>query len=200
MREGRTDPGTGPDDETIIRKVHDGDTGSFEILVTRYQHRVFAIARRHARRESEVEDIVQEVFLRAFRKLGTFRFKAPFEHWLMKMSVRTCYDFLRVHQRNREHSFSDFSDEDRSFLDSYVGEPEPDRHMADAARVLVHKVLERMSAPARMVITLQEIEGKSIREIADLTGWSVSLVKVRAFRARNEMRKLIAGMEKDLYL
>ncbi len=88
-------------DEEIVAAVRAGDTASFEELVRRYQPRVFASARRYARRESEVEDIVQEVFIKAFQKLDSFRGEAPFEHWLMRLTVRTCYDFLRQHQRNR---------------------------------------------------------------------------------------------------
>ena len=66
-----------------------GDRASFEPLVEKYSPRVFGTARRYARRESEVEDIVQEVWLKAFDKLGSYRGEAPFEHWLMRMTVRT---------------------------------------------------------------------------------------------------------------
>src|SRR6201994_313139 len=94
-------------DADLIAAVLAGDSASFEPLVVKYQPRVFATARRYARRESEVEDIVQEVFLKAFQKLRSFRGDAPFEHWLMRLAVRTCYDFLRAHQRNRESAFSE---------------------------------------------------------------------------------------------
>ncbi len=86
----------------LIAAVLAGDAASFEPLVQKYSPRVFATARRYARRESEVEDIAQEVWLKAFDKLKSFRGEAPFEHWLMRLTVRTCYDFLRGHQRNRE--------------------------------------------------------------------------------------------------
>ena len=89
----------------LVAAVLRGDTGSFEPLVAKYSPRLFATARRYARRESEVEDIVQEVWVKAFRKLRSFRGEAPFEHWLMRLAVHTCYDFLRVHQRSREASF-----------------------------------------------------------------------------------------------
>ena len=79
----------------LIAAVLRGDAASFEPLVQKYSPRVFATARRYARRESEVEDIAQEVWLKAFEKLRSFRGEAPFEHWLMRLTVRTCYDFLR---------------------------------------------------------------------------------------------------------
>ena len=189
-----------PSDGDVIAAVLGGNTASFEQLVTRYSPRVFATARRYARRESEVEDIAQEVWSKAFQKLGTFRGEAPFEHWLMRMCVRTCYDFLRAHQRNRETSFSELSDEQSDWLERFAGDADNASEHADAARQLVQRVLEQLSPAARMVITLLEIEDRPIKEIAALTGWSLPLVKVRAFRARAEMRKVLARLAKEKYL
>ena len=161
---------------------------------------MFATARRYARRDSEVEDIVQEVWLKAFDKLKTFRSEAPFEHWLMRMTVRICYDFLRGHQRNREASFSEISEPEEDWLDRFVADPSSAAEDADAAKLLIGRVLERLSPPARLVIQLLEIEDRSVKEIAKITGWSVPLVKVRAFRARAEMRKILAHMTQEKYL
>ena len=184
----------------LIAAVLKGNAASFEPLVQKYSPRVFATARRYARRESEVEDIAQEVWLKAFQKLKSFRGEAPFEHWLMRLTVRTCYDFLRGHQRNREAAFSDLTGPESDWLERFVTQPEAVSENADAARLLVARVLERLSPPARLVITLLEIEDRSVKEIAALTGWSVPLVKVRAFRARAEMRKILAKLPRDKYL
>jgi RNA polymerase sigma-70 factor (ECF subfamily) len=184
----------------LIAAVLKGDGASFEPLVEKYSPRVFGTARRYARRESEVEDIVQEVWLKAFDKLKTFRGEAPFEHWLMRMAVRTCYDFLRSHQRNRESSFSELSEPEEDWLDRFVADPGSAAEDADAARTLVKRALEKLSPEARLVIQLLEIEDRSVKEIATLTGWSVPLVKVRAFRARREMKKILARMTKEKYL
>jgi RNA polymerase sigma-70 factor (ECF subfamily) len=169
-------------------------------LIAKYSPRVFATARRYARRESEVEDIVQEVWLKSFQKLSSFRGDAPFEHWLMRLTVRTCYDFLRGHQRNREMNFSEISEPEEDWLERFVAEPDKADENADAAKQLINRILEQLSPPARMIITLLEIEEKSVKEIAKLTGWSVALVKVRAFRARAEMKKCLAKLAKDKYL
>src|SRR5881394_2294538 len=115
----------------LIAAVLKGDAASFEPLVQKYSPRVFATARRYARRESEVEDIVQEVWFKAFQKLKSFRGEAPFEHWLMRLAVRTCYDFLRGHQRNRESSFSDLSDPESDWLERFVSEPNAAREDAE---------------------------------------------------------------------
>ena len=184
----------------LIAAVRKGDAASFEPLVRRYSPRVFATARRYARRESEVANIVQEVWLKAFQKLKGFRGEAPFEHWLMRLAVRTCYDFLRAHQRNRETSFSELSEPESDWLERFVSQPDTAGEDAAAARQLVQRLLEQLSPPARLVITLLEIEERSVKEIARLTGWSVPLVKVRAFRARAEMRKLLARMAREKYL
>ncbi|HLZ54362.1 MAG TPA: RNA polymerase sigma factor [Verrucomicrobiae bacterium] len=184
----------------LIAAVLAGDAASFEPFVQKYSPRVFATARRYARRESEVEDIAQEVWLKAFEKLNSFRGEAPFEHWLMRLTVRTCYDFLRGHQRNRESAFSDLTDPENDWLERFVTQPEAVPENADAARLLIARVLERLSPSARLIITLLEIEDRPVKEIARLTGWSVPLVKVRAFRARAEMRKILARLPKDKYL
>ena len=184
----------------LIAAVLRGDATSFEPLIQKYSPRVFATARRYARRESEVEDIVQEVWLKAYQKLGGFRGEAPFEHWLMRLAVRTCYDFLRGHQRNRETTFSELSEPETDWLERFAGQPEATSENSDAARQLVNRVMEQLSPAARLIITLLEIEERSVKEIAGLTGWSVPLVKVRAFRARAEMRKILAKISKEKYL
>lgn len=191
-----TDDGEGE----IIRQVVEGRVELFEILIQRHQPKIFATARKYARRESEVEDIVQEIFIKAFQNLGKYRGEAPFQHWLIRIAVRTCYDFLRRHQRNREANFSEITEEDADFLDRYVSDSLPDDLRVDAVRKLIHDILERLPAPLRIVITLQAVEGKSVQEIADLTGWSIANVKVRAHRARKEMRKLLDKIDKSRYL
>ena len=184
----------------LIAAVLAGDSASFEPLVAKYSPRVFATARRYARRDVEVQDIAQEVWLKAFDKLKSFRGEAPFEHWLMRMTVRTCYDFLRAHQRNRISSFSEISEPEEDWLERFVAEPGSVAEDEAAAKLLIDRVMDKLSPDARLVIQLLEIEDRSVKEIAEITGWSVPLVKVRAFRARAEMRKIVARMAKEKYL
>jgi RNA polymerase sigma-70 factor, ECF subfamily len=193
-------PGMEMTEAELIAAVLKGDTGRFEPLVKKYLPRVFATARRYARRESEVEDIVQEVWLKAFQKLRTYRGDAPFEHWLMRLTVRTCYDALRVHQRNREATFTELSDDEYDWLERFGAQAESPSEASAAAKALVDRLLEMLSPSARLVITLLEIEEKSVKEISKLTGWSVPLVKVRAFRARAEMKKCLARIARGKYL
>ena len=187
-------------DAELIAAVLKGDAASFEPLVQKYSPRIFGTARRYARRESEIEDIAQDIWLKAFERLGSFRGEAPFEHWLMRLAVRTCYDSLRAHQRNRETTFAELSEPEEDWLDRFVSQPDAASENAEAARQLIARVLEQLSPAARLVITLQEIEQRSVKEVAELTGWSVPLVKVRAFRARAEMRKVLSRIAKEKYL
>ncbi|MCP5524819.1 MAG: sigma-70 family RNA polymerase sigma factor [Verrucomicrobiales bacterium] len=187
-------------DAEYIAKVRQGDPASFEPLVLKYQPRVFATARRYARREDEVADIVQDVFIKAYQKLDSFRGDAPFEHWLMRLAVHTCYDHLRRHQRRPESTFTELTDDENDWLDRTLAAPEDTSEDTDAARALVQRLLEMLPPPARLVITLLEIERRSVKEIAEITGWSPTLVKVRAFRARAEMRKCVERLARDKYL
>ncbi|HOX56887.1 MAG TPA: sigma-70 family RNA polymerase sigma factor [Candidatus Paceibacterota bacterium] len=187
-------------DAELIAAVLKGDAASFEPLVQKYSPRLFGMARRYARRESEVEDIVQEAWLKAYANLRSFRGDAPFEHWLMRLAIRTCYDALRSQRRNRETTFADLTEPEGNWLERFISEPESARVDAEGARQLIARLLERLSPAARLVITLAHIEEKSPKEIAKLTGWSVSMVKVRAFRARAEMRKWLSRMAKEKYL
>ena len=189
-----------PTDAERIAAVLRGDAASFEPLVVKYSPRLFATARRYARRESEVEDIVQEVWLKAFTRLKTFRGEAPFEHWLMRLAVRVCFDFLRGHQRNREMPMTDLTEAEDDWLERFAAQPESAEEHAAAARLLVARVLEMLPPAGRLIITLLEIEQRSVKEIAALTGWSVPLVKVRAFRARAAMKKCLKKLAPEKYL
>jgi RNA polymerase sigma-70 factor (ECF subfamily) len=181
-------------DAALIDEVLKGTPSSFEPLILKYQPRVFATVRRYARRESEIEDIVQEVFLKAYQKLRTFRGQAPFEHWLMRLTLRTCYDFLRSHRRRPEVSFSDYAAPETDWLQQLASQDQPFPGDAAMAKEVVQLVFERLSPRSRLVLTLLELEDRSVKEVASLTGWSISLVKVQAFRARAEMRKCLEQM------
>lgn len=187
-------------DQDHIDEVLHGDPACFEPLIVKYSPRVFATARRYARKEHEIEDIVQEIWSKAYHKLASFRGDAPFEHWLMRLAVRTCYDFLRAHQRNRETTFTEISEPESDWLERFAADPGKAPADEDAAKTLIKRLMDQLSPPARLVIQLLEIEEKSVKEISALTGWSVPLVKVRAFRARAEMKKTLARLARDKYL
>ncbi|MFT6562024.1 MAG: RNA polymerase sigma-70 factor (ECF subfamily) [Limisphaerales bacterium] len=176
-------------DEELVRIVVDGDVDCFEELITRYQPRVFGMARKYFRNESDAEDVVQTIFTKTFQKLSSYKGTAPFEHWFMRLSLNACYDALRRKRNRPDQTISDMLFDDESWQDRLSNIPDAsDRVGLEEARELVYTVLGQISDRARIVLTLQELEGRSIREITEITGWSESLVKVQAFRARKEMR------------
>ena len=176
-------------DEELVGIVVGGDVDCFEELITRYQSRVFGMARKYFRNESDAEDVVQTIFTKTFQKLSSYKGTAPFEHWFMRLSVNACYDALRRKRNRPEHTISDTLFDDESWQDRLGNIPDAsDRVGLEEARELVYTVLGQISDRARIVLTLQELEGRTIKEIAEITGWSESLVKVQAFRARKEMR------------
>ena len=179
-------------DEELIGIVVGGDVDCFEELINRYQPRVFGMARKYFRNESDVEDVAQTIFTKTFQKLSSYKGTAPFEHWFMRLSINTCYDALRRKRNRPEHTISDTLFDDESWQDRLGKIPEAsDREEQEQARELVHTVLDQVSDRARIVLTLQELEGRTIKEIAEITGWSESLVKVQAFRSRKEMRAAV---------
>ena len=176
-------------DEELVGIVVGGDVDCFEELITRYQSRVFGMARKYFRNESDAEDVVQTIFTKTFQKLSSYKGTAPFEHWFMRLSVNTCYAALRRKRNRPDQTISDLLFDDESWQDRLGNIPDAsDRVGLEEARELVYTVLGQISARARIVLTLQELEGRTIKEITEITGWSESLVKVQAFRARKEMR------------
>jgi len=169
-----------PTDERLIQSTLAGDDEAFAELVRRHKRKVFATAARFARNDHELDDICQEIFVKAYQNLNSFRAEAPFEHWVSRIAVHACYDFLRKARRDRENVSLDG-------IDIGVRDNVSAR---DAAEVL-QWAMARLSADERLVITLLELEEKSVRETAELTGWSDSNVKVRAFRARRALKKIL---------
>ncbi|MEM7015547.1 MAG: sigma-70 family RNA polymerase sigma factor, partial [Verrucomicrobiota bacterium] len=128
--------------------------------------------------------------LKAWKGLKGFRGDAPFEHWLMRLAVRVCYDFLRRNRRHRENEISKEALDESG--DRLTEEPEGNRELAaDEAREVLHHAMGRLKEKDQLVLNLKELQHKSIREIAELTGWSESNVKVRAMRARNRLKDIL---------
>ncbi len=172
-------------DESLISAALAGDDGAFARLVGRYKRRVFGLAYRFARDNDELEDICQEVFIKAFDNLGKFRHEAPFEHWITKIAVRTCHDALRArrHEKHKQ-ALDDVSYQIRD-------DAEAARAEARQARELLRWAMGYLEPDDRLVITLMGLEEMTLRETAEMTGWSEANVKVRAYRARQALRKIL---------
>jgi RNA polymerase sigma-70 factor (ECF subfamily) len=172
-------------DEALVAATLAGDDDAFAQLVRRHKGRVFGTASRFARDPHQLDDLCQDIFLRAFRHLGKFRGDAPFEHWLARLTVSACYDFLRKERRVREQVSLDAHEFD--FRDASVEAA----LAAGRARELLDFAMRQLTPDERLILTLAELEERPMREISDLTGWSETNVKVRAFRARQSLKKVL---------
>jgi RNA polymerase sigma-70 factor (ECF subfamily) len=182
-----------PTDTEIIRRVLSGDKDAFEFLLERYGSLVFGIVARHVPR-GQVEDVAQEVFFRAYRSLAAFAGQGLFNHWLSKIAVRCCHDYWRG-SRSQEMPASTLTDEHRAWVDRIMAvesqetfEQETERR---EAQEVLHYVLSLLPAEDRMVLALVHLEGRPTGEAADMLGWSVVKVKVKAHRARRKLKELI---------
>lgn len=186
----------GPQDSEIISRVIQGDVNAFEFLVGRYRALVFSIVLKHVPAE-KAEDVAQEAFLEAFKSLKSFAERSPFLNWLAKITVRCCYDFWRG-QRNSEIPVSSFSENSEEWLDQVLVTRsreafEREASRREAAEVLAY-ALGKLSPEDRMVLTLVHLDGHPVKETAELLGWSVVSVKVRAHRSRRKLHKIISNL------
>ena len=174
-----------PSDERLVEATLAGDDDAFSELVRRYKTKVFRLAARFVRDNDELDDICQEAFIKAYNNLQKFRGDAPFEHWLTKIAVNVCYDMLRKRSRKRDNVPLDS-------VDFSIGEPQSTSISSGSqAWDVLKNAFAKLRPEDRLVITLLNLEEKSVRETASLTGWSEANVKVRAFRARKELKRIL---------
>jgi len=177
----------------LVRRIRQGETERFAELIDRYQRHVSRIVGRRVPAD-RVRELVHEVFVKAYVNLAQFSDSVPFEHWLAGIAVRTCYDFWRERARE-EVPVSALSEEHQRWIEQTMSS-QSDRQFRDqtakqdAAEVL-EWALRQLSPENRAVLTLVHLDGYSVREAAQLLGWSLVNVKVRAHRARRALRALL---------
>jgi len=186
--------GAGTEARDIVKRVLEGEVNAFALLMERYQDYVLAIVKRHAP-PNQVEELIQEVFIKAFQSLKGWRQAGRFRAWLSVIAVRTCYDYWRKHYRTREVPMSALSEAHREWLDRVLADASEttwqDITRRREAREILDWALDQLSAADRMVLELVYLEGQPVKEAARLLGWTVANVKVRAFRARRKINKLL---------
>jgi RNA polymerase sigma-70 factor, ECF subfamily len=184
-----------PDDRELVRRAQAEDKEAFEELVRRHQHRVFAVAGSILRQREDVEDIAQQVFVKAYFSLKRFDQRAAFSTWLYKITVNECWDLLRKKKVRPLVYESELSEEQaRQF-----GAPERETAVLDVSEKLqaqqeMEKLLESVDERDRMMLILKEVEGFAVEEIADILELNANTVKVRLFRAR---RRIVAQARKE---
>ena len=183
------------DDAELLDRIRNGATDEFAGIVRRHQSRVFAVLHRYERDAHKVEDLAQETFVKAWRALAQFDGRAPFEHWLSRIAARVALDHLRREKRREnEVRLADLGDDALDWLRSVDEKNELDGR---AAAELLDLAMRELSPLDRVVITMLEIEGRSVKEICEVIGASGVAVRVRALRARGKLRRVLGKLMKE---
>lgn len=180
-------------DDALVASAVAGDEDAFEQLFERHRRQVARIGGRFFAQREQIEEIIQDSFTKAYFALGTYHgtHAASFKAWLTQIAVNCCYDHLRRARRRPEHGFGDIEDSEVQKFAAHSRSAAPNVETDLALRDLAAKLLARLSAEDRLVLTLLDVEGFSVAEIAEVTKWSISKVKVRAHRARAHLRRVL---------
>jgi RNA polymerase sigma-70 factor, ECF subfamily len=182
-------------DDSLVALVCSGDETAFEKIFERHRLRVARIIGRFFCRREKVEEILQEVFTKLYFALRSYSSEqgSSFAAWLSSIAINSCYDELRRAKRRPESSISEVTEEESSWLNAKFSSAEQGRNAESQmiSRDLAEKLLGRLNAEDRLVLTLLDAQDLSVSDIAEITGWSVSKVKVRAHRARATLRKVL---------
>lgn len=183
-------------DDELVRAVLAGDETAFAGIFERYRKLVVHLVSRFFRQRQEIEDITQQAFTKIYFSLKDFRggHEKSFSSWLSRLTVNVCYDELRRRKIRSENLFSEFTDEEREYLEQVVAEDSSDAEKSLVARDLAEKVLSHLDAKERLALTLLHGEDFSVAEVANIVGWSESNVKTRLFRCRNNLRTIFSHL------
>lgn len=181
---------------TLARKR---DERAFEEILRRYGPRVFAIAGKFFRQRAHVEDAAQEAFLKAYTQLSKYEGRGSFEGWLSRIATNECINILRSAKRRPESTVSELNDRDgirvENWLENQMAGASIERFQSTerglVAADLADKVLSELPPDDRLVLMSIDGEHLAVKDVAEMTGWSESKVKVRAFRARRRMRRAV---------
>ena len=175
-------------DQMLVERVQKGDKRAFDLLVLKYQHKVASIVSRYIRDSFEVNDVVQESFIKAYRAIPNFRGDSAFYTWLFRIAVNTAKNYLVA--RSRRPPAQGVDAEDAEFLAAdYMQDVDTPEglHFKDELEALVAKTIQALPEDLRSAVMLREIDGKSYEEIAEIMACPVGTVRSRIFRAREAL-------------
>ena len=182
-------------DSELVELASGGSEQAFEEIVRRYGPRVFKVASRFFRQRANVEEAAQEAFLRAYTQLSAYEGRGSFEGWLARITTNVCLNMLRTARRRPESLVGDLTDDEAGWIDAMLagaaGGPSRTAETHLIAADLAEKVLDTMSPDDRLALMLVDGDELSIKEAAELTGWSEAKVKTQTFRARRRMREAV---------
>src|SRR5437763_12279819 len=181
------------DDEharALVDRARDGDDDAARELICELYQLVAKIVRGYRPRRTAEEDLSQMIFVKVFQNLAQYSGKVPISHWVSRIAVNTCRNQLTAEKARPELRHADLSEEQAAMLENLAASDEalsPDRKLA--ARDLVEKLLAMLRPVERLVIHMLYLQERSVAEVQKLTGWTATAIKVRAFRARQTLRK-----------
>ena len=180
-----------------IRKAQDGDAEAFNEIVRSYRRRIVGTIYRLIGRSDDVEDVSQEVFVRLYYSLGQLRAAEVFEPWLYRLTVNAAYDYLRKRRRSADVRMADLSEEQVIAVDAAEGERRSeDLEAAAEIREFLDTLLNEVSNEDRILLTLKEIQGLSLKELAEIYHVNENAMKVRLFRSRQRVLKAYEKLKK----
>jgi len=171
------------------------DEAAARELVRRLYPLVAKMVRAHRPRRTSEEDLCQVVFMKVFQNLSRFSGSVPLEHWVSRIAINTCLNQIAAEQARPELRYADLSEEEQAVVSNLAASSDelaPDERLA--ARQLVEHLLGFLKPAERLIIDLLHLQQRSLAEIQKITGWSATRLKVRAFRARQKMKKQLAKL------
>ena len=182
-------------DFELIGRAQAGDSAAFNEVVRAYRKRILGTISRLIGRPEDVEDVGQEVFVRLYFSLDQLRSPEVFEPWLYRLVVNTSYDYLRKQKRRQESRMADLSEEQVLMADAQAsGDFDREERRRSGIREFVNSLLDAVSEEDRILLTLKEVEGLSLKELEKIYGANENALKVRLFRAR---QRVIKAMGKE---
>ena len=182
----------------VVRKAQSGDAGAFNEVVTAYRRRIMGTVARMINRPEDVEDVAQEVFLRLYYSMDQLRSPEVFEPWLYRLTVNASLDYLRKRRRRGESRMADLSEQQVMMADAAAGTRwSEDQAQKAKTREFVDALLSEVSEGDRVLLTLKEVEGLSLKELQSIYDVNESALKVRLFRARQRVLKAFAKSKDD---
>src|ERR1019366_9132492 len=173
-----------------VARVRRRDEDAARALFRHLYPLVARLVRSHLPRRTSPEDLVQTVFMKVFACLDSFSGAVPLEHWVSRVAINTCLNQLAAEKARPELRWADLSEEQAQALEAVTaGQAELDPLQNLASREIVEKLLAQLAPADRLLMTLLHLEGRSVDEVRQITGWNVPVIKVRAFRARRKLRK-----------
>jgi RNA polymerase sigma-70 factor, ECF subfamily len=180
----------------LIERARGGDDAAFNQVIQSYRKRILGTIARLIGRPEDVEDVGQEVFLRLYYSLDQLRTPEVFEPWLYRLTVNAAYDYLRRQRRRHESRMSDLSEQQVTMADAAAGgkRSNEDQHRT-RIRELVDELLSSVSEDDRILLTMKEVEGLSLKELERVYSVNENALKVRLFRARQRVLKAFEGKQ-----